>query len=320
MVTTFRGNGAAETRQTGFATGTLLRTPFGEVAIEALQIGDIVVSPSGDRHRVKTKRVIGPSRDLLAVKIVAGAFGGGLPLRDLVVLAGQTVRVTCVDEILIPIYTFLNEATVACVEADGNFLQIELEWPDVVVANGMPVASGIAGEALGAANDSHSLPLCDDPIIISALRMRLYSHGLALRWTPTVGDPELALEADGRTLRPGVVGEVARFVVDAVPDEIWIVSRSFSPCETAMSTDSRRLGVQIRQIAFDDGLEARTIDCDDPRLTDGFHEIEAGFRWTDGRARLPREMWQDVGTPFFLKLTYRSMMPGPLVAPADASV
>ena len=320
MVAAFRQNGAAETRQTGFAAGTMLRTPFGEVAIEALQIDDLVVSPSGDRHRVKSKRMIGPSRDLHAVRIVAGAFGGGVPQRDLVVLAGQTVMVTCVDEILIPIHAFLNDSTVARVEADGAFLQIELEWPDVVVADGMPVASGIAGEALGAANDSHSLPLCDDPIIIDALRMRLYAHALTLRWSPTAGDPELGLEADGRTLRPGLAGEVARFVIDAPPDEIWIVSRSFSPCESVMSTDTRRLGVQIKQIALDDGLEARTIGFDDPRLTDGFHEIEAGFRWTDGRARLPRELWQDVGTPFFVKLTYGSLMPGPLVAPADAAV
>ena len=310
-----------EKRQTGFAAGTLVRTPFSEVAIETLQVGDLVVSPSGDRHRVTKTREIAPSSGLPAVRIVAGAFGGGAPQRDLVLLAGQMVMVTCVDEILIPICDFLNEATVARVEAaDRAFRQIELEWPDVIVANGLPVASGFAGEVLAAANDSHSLPLCDDPVIIDALRMRLYTHALALAWTPTRGDPELALEIDGHTVHPRQAGEIARFVIEALPEDVWIVSRSFVPCNFAMTTDSRRLGVQIKAVMLDDGLEARTVGFDDPRLTAGFHAVEAGFRWTDGRAKLPRELWQGIGIPFFLTLTYDSLMPGPLAAPAGSVV
>ena len=303
--------------RTGFCAGTLVRTPFGEVAIESLRVGDHVVSPAGDRHRIARIREIAPSGDLSPVRIVAGAFGDGLPRRDLVMLQGQTVVVTCVDEILIPIHAFLNEATIARVEAHGQaFRQIDLEWPDILVADGLPVASGVGGEEMAAANDSHCRPLCDDPIIIDALRMRLYTHALALAWRPTRGNPDLALEVDGHTLRPAIAGEVARFVVREPPDDMWIVSRSFVPRDAAMSGDPRRLGVQVKAIVLDDGLEAQAIAFDDPRLADGFHGVEAGFRWTDGRARLPRELWQRVSSPFFLMLTYETLLPGPLAPPS----
>ena len=303
--------------RTGFCAGTLVRTPFGEVAIETLRVGDLVVAPMGDRHRITRIRAFAAADDLRPVRIVAGAFGDGLPRRDLVVLQGQTVMVTCVDEILIPIHAFLNEATIARVEAHGQaFRQIELEWPDIIVADGLPVASSVAGEEMAAANDCHCRPLCDDPIIVDALRMRLYTHAHAIAWRPTRGDPDLALDVDGHTMRPAIVGEVARFVLRETPEDMWIVSRSFVPRDAAMSGDSRRLGVQVKAITLDDGLEARAIAFDDPRLADGFHVAEAGFRWTDGRARLPRELWQGVASPFFLKLTYETLLPGPLAPPS----
>ncbi|MEX0328649.1 MAG: Hint domain-containing protein [Ruegeria sp.] len=75
-----------------FASGTLILTDKGEVPVEDLKPGDIVIG-IGDAHHVlrlrltRTVRHSEPMRvpELRPVRIVAGAVGQGLPRRDLLV-------------------------------------------------------------------------------------------------------------------------------------------------------------------------------------------------------------------------------------------
>ncbi len=77
-----------------FATGTMILTPLGERPVETLQPGDGVTTAEGRTvpllWRMASRFTSGELQDLPAlrpVRIAAGALGGGLPNRDLVVSA-----------------------------------------------------------------------------------------------------------------------------------------------------------------------------------------------------------------------------------------
>ncbi len=76
---------------TCFLEGTLIATPEGEVPVEALAIGGLVTTLDGSARPVRwigrrtiATRFADPRRQL-PVRIAAGALGGGLPRRDLLV-------------------------------------------------------------------------------------------------------------------------------------------------------------------------------------------------------------------------------------------
>lgn len=75
-----------------FTLGTRIRTPVGDVRIQQLQVGDMVCSYSDDHLVLKAvlqtsfnKNAMQRQRNLMPIRIVAGALGNGLPSRDLLV-------------------------------------------------------------------------------------------------------------------------------------------------------------------------------------------------------------------------------------------
>ena len=66
-----------------------------------------------------------------------------------------------------------------------------------------------------------------------------------------------------------------------------------------LGRDPRLLGVALKQIQVTQAARIRVADADDTRLTDGFHEFELinGFRWTDGDAAIPAELFAGLGGP-----------------------
>ena len=77
---------------------------------------------------------------------------------------------------------------------------------------------------------------------------------------------------------------------------VRIVSRANAPDELGFARDPRRLGVALRQILIWRGADLAMIAVDDERLSDGFHGFEPdhAFRWTNGDALLPAEIFADV--------------------------
>src|SRR5207244_3987814 len=73
-----------------FLRGTLIGTPDGEVPVETLAIGDEVVTLSGEARRVRwighrayDGRFIAGKREVLPIRVAAGALADGVPARDL---------------------------------------------------------------------------------------------------------------------------------------------------------------------------------------------------------------------------------------------
>ncbi len=114
--------------------------------------------------------------------------------------------------------------------------------------------------------------------------------------------------ADGAVIRPDTHGLTARFVLPASARDVRLVSATSVPAHVVPgSSDDRRLGVSLEALTLDDGLTgSRPIAVDDVRLAQGFHAVDrdgaAAWRWTDGSALLPAELWQGCQGTVFLRL------------------
>jgi autotransporter passenger strand-loop-strand repeat protein len=133
-----------------FVAGTRILTPKGEVAVEALAIGDIVVTvrPGG----ALTSKVVwtgcrtldvgrhGNPAMVRPVRILAGAFGGGIPERDLRLSPHHAVYI---DGHLFEAIALVNGLTILPDQVDGIVIyhHIELETHDILLAEGLAVES-----------------------------------------------------------------------------------------------------------------------------------------------------------------------------------
>lgn len=129
-----------------FATGTLILTARGEVAVEALRPDDAIETVSGafrplvflGRRRVDCARHPQP-RHVWPVRVRASAFADGLPSRDLRLSPDHAVYL---DDVLIPIRC-LADGTTILQEAVEEIVwwQVELPEQDVIFAEGLPCDS-----------------------------------------------------------------------------------------------------------------------------------------------------------------------------------
>ena len=129
-----------ETTVVCFTTGTRLATPCGAVAVEKLQPNDLANTVNG----VRTIRWIG-SRDIVCtgetypVRILAGAFGNGLPERNLFLSPGHPVLV---GSHLVPIMCLINGTSVSRVPVETvTYWHVELDQHDILLAEGLPAES-----------------------------------------------------------------------------------------------------------------------------------------------------------------------------------
>jgi hypothetical protein len=129
-----------------FARGTRLRTPGGDVAVEALAVGDCLVTAQGETLPV---RWIGyrevdcahhPAPEKVwPVRIAAGAFGPGLPVADLFLSPDHAVFA---EGVLIPVKHLANGGSVRqCARARVAYFHVELARHAVILAEGMPAES-----------------------------------------------------------------------------------------------------------------------------------------------------------------------------------
>ena len=317
-----------------FCTGTLIRTARdgveADVAVEALRVGDMVVTASGAHRpirwighcRTRCDRHPEP-RKVWPVRVAADTFGTGLPYAELWLSPGHAL---CLDNRLVPVRGLLDGGRVAQVEqAEVTYWHVELDDHDVLIANGMPAESYLdtgnrrgfsnAHEAVdGAATLLHfsedaapsydgtgyCLPLVESGARLSAIRAR---HGLgrAARPDASLLDPAVAarvhLVADGVVVAPALANAAElRFLVPAGASELRLVTPSFA----AKAPDVRRLGVIVSSLAVSDGAGWQEIALDDAGLFAGFHDVERDsgrtWRWTSGEAHLAASLWARQGS------------------------
>ena len=291
-----------------FAEGTRIATGHGEVAVEALSVGDLVATARRPGAPCRKVRWIGHRRiDLLAhpdpasvrpVRVRAGAFGPGRPRRDLLLSPDHAVFVRGV---LIPVRYLVNGATIAPVSvAEVRYFHIELDTHDIVLAEGLPAESYLdTGNRAAFANGGTVAALHPDfaraaweaggcaPLVLGGphlarARRRLLARARRLGHALT-GDAGAALWQHGAVLPAERDGRVLRVRLGAGAGAVVLTSRTWVPSwTTPEGDDTRVLGVAVSRL----WLDGREASLDSPALGAGWYPAEAGWRWTDGVAEI----------------------------------
>ena len=320
-----------------FCTGTLIRTARdgveADVAVEALAVGDMVVTASGAHRPIRwighrrTRCDTHPEpRKVWPVRVRAGTFGEGLPYADLWLSPGHAL---CLDGCLVPVRGLLDGERISQVErAEVTYWHVELDSHDVLIANGMPAESYLdTGNRRGFSNahevidgaatllhfsedaapsydgTGYCLPLVEAGARLTDIRAR---YGLGRPALRDARDANVAahLVADGAVTLPCLAGEnELRFLLPAEVSEARLVTPSFA----ATAPDVRRLGVIVSSLAVSDGAGWQEIALDDRGLFAGFHDVERegdrAWRWTSGEAHLAASLWAGLDGPLLLRLT-----------------
>jgi hypothetical protein len=305
-----------------FATGTRIATKRGDISVEDLRVGDVVLTASGPalpitwigHRRVDCLRHSRPEQ-VWPVQVQAGAIAERLPERDLWLSPDHAVFL---DGVLIPIKRLINGATIRQVEVKTvTYWHVELERHDILLAEGLPAESYLdTGNRAMFENGGASIslhpdfaatgrpgswqetcaPLLRDDALLERIWRDLAARA-ALRGHPTqpvcvTQDPQLGLVAGERTMWPVSV-EQRRYVFALPPGTaaVRLVSRVGRPTDVRpWAEDHRRLGVSVRRIVLSRQGQREEMPVDHPALVSGWYDAERQdgrlWRWTDGEAWL----------------------------------
>jgi hypothetical protein len=146
-----------------FTPGAMITTPRGQVAVENLQVGDLVITADNGLQAIRwigRKRMTGERLqafpELRPIRIRKDAFGDGLPERDMWVSPQHRMLVkserTQLDygetEVLVPAKGLLNDLSVTVDYGlrETEYVHILFDKHEVVFANGTPTESFHPGQ------------------------------------------------------------------------------------------------------------------------------------------------------------------------------
>jgi len=288
-----------------FVAGSRIATPAGEVAVEALAVGDLVLTASGaarpivwiGHRRVECGRHPQPA-DVWPVRVRAGALGANVPRLDVLLSPDHSVLI---EGELIPVRLLLNDATIKRERVEAvTYFHVELPAHDIILVDGLPCESyldtgnrGTFDNAAGPirlhtdfAQDVWQAKACAEQILggpqMILARRRLHVQAVLMGYATTT-NPNLCIQADGRTLFAEIDGERWRVSIPKGTGRVRLASRRCVPAHLDRDeNDTRSLGIAIARM----WLDGREVCLDSPALHSGWHATEPGCRWTDGDAEI----------------------------------
>jgi hypothetical protein len=295
-----------------YCRGTLIQTERGEVPVEDLAIGDIVLTISGEGRPIKwigrrsyAGRFIAGNPEVLPIVVRAGALAPEIPMRDLWLSPGHAL---VLDGVLVRTKYLVNGMTILQADAvdQVDYFHLEFEAHEIILAEGAPAESYVECDNRQGFHNAHEfaalypddarapfsycLPRAEAGMAeLAAIRAQLFERATALGH-PTSADPDLHLVADGSIVRAqSVAGGCYTFQLDATAAEVWLASRCGIPAELELlSSDQRSLGVCVERLVLRDDHLRIEISHSHPALCEGFHEDEEDARrWTTGMGRVP---------------------------------
>ena len=137
-----------------FLSGTKIRTESGEIAIEDLRAGDVVLTASGNPQAIRQidswEAVRDPGRDWLRhvapIKVCRSALAPNVPCRDLYLSPGHSLYL---DGVLMRVGALENGCSIVrCARYDAdrlNYFHLRLDDHQIIFAEGAPVKSLLDG-------------------------------------------------------------------------------------------------------------------------------------------------------------------------------
>jgi hypothetical protein len=303
-----------------FCIDTLIETPAGQVKVQDLAVGQIVMTRSGVARPITwigTGAVLairGQRGAATPVIVHKGALADNVPTHDLRVTKGHSLYI---DHVLIPVEFLINHRSIEWDDwaQEVKLFHIELETHDVLIANGA-AAESYRDDGnrwlFRNANDTWMeppkqpyAPVLTGGALVDEVWQRLLDRAGPRPGLPLTQDADLHLVVDGRRLdAKSRHGETLVFRLFAHPETVRVVSRSGAPQELGVARDPRELGVALWRIMLRQGPRLRLLEAEDPSLAEGFHgyEAERQLRWTDGDALLPAALYDGLHGGFELEL------------------
>jgi hypothetical protein len=308
-----------------YAAGTRILTASGEVPVEQLVLGDLLVTVDHGSQPIKwigERRLdlaAHPHPDLAApVRIRKDAFSEGVPTRDLLLSPEHCVFV---DGKLIPVRLLVNNMTIGqeCLTRHVHYYHVEMPRHSLLLAEGLPAESYLdtgnraffsnAGIALILHPEFHvnaglkcweldaCAPLAVGPAAVEPVWCELANRAESLGYErlaiDTTDEPDLHIVADERVIRPiSIQGDRYLLVIPAGVATTRLASRASAPSLlTPYVDDRRRLGVAVRHISVQGPEGVTDYPADHPVLSKGWFGVEGDggttWRWTNGNASLP---------------------------------
>ena len=326
-------NGYTPPNPVCYVRGTKILTDKGYKAIEMLNIGDLVLTSSGQNmpvkwigHRTVQCGLEGVAAESLPVRIKAGALGEHKPFEDLLVSPSHCIGFTVVDDILVPAGLLVNGSTVTTEQINiVEYWHVELDGHALIDANGAKAESyHDVGNRQFFANSSivaltpadpgevpQSIPdhsLVVDGDVLEAVRYMINHRASKLGWHLVPSDAQVEIEADGKRVGPDFKNEsIHVFRIETPSTEVRLHSSVHVPMLVdPSSTDNRTLGFCLfgGEIVAADG---NITPIDVTQLSGaGFHKFESNetssWRWTNGYAILQEELFANHQYPVTIRL------------------
>jgi hypothetical protein len=320
-----------------FLAGTHILTERGEVPVEALSVGDRVITLAGTAQPIVW---IGHGRERIRrgrrcaatpVLVRKGALADNVPHRDLRITKGHSLLL---DGVLVPVEFLINHRSILWDDfaQTVTFYHVELGSHDVVIAEGAAAESYRDDGNRWLFQNANSLralpkpppkppyaPVLTGGKLVDAQWRRLLDRAGPVPRPPLTDDPDLHLLADGARIDPSSrpIGNCV-FWLGATPRQVRIVSHAGVPAELGHTRDARSLGVALCGITLRQRAVVRRLAAGDAQLASGFHAFEAenGYRWTNGDALVPAALFAGMAGPAMLELAVAQTTTYPLLGAA----
>lgn len=304
-----------------FLPGSMIRTTRGDVAVEDIQVGDMVVAFEQGTQVERAVVWVGRKRAIVRpdlpddeagypVRISKGALAENVPYKDMLVTPEHCLFL---NGAFVPARMMVNGGNIAYDYSltSYDYYHVETEQHAVIMADGALTESYLNTGDRNSFTETGNAPKRltrtlnweDDAAARLEVRTEVVkplfdaiaarAETIAARNRPVTHDPDVHLVTETGALlrRVRTKGNMVSFVLPASVKSVRIVSRHGRPADTIgpFVDDRRTLGVLVGKVMVHDARNMQEItDHLTTQTLHGWHGVEAApMRWTNGNASLP---------------------------------